>query len=84
MIGRQLGKGKVAILNKVLRLNLSGKVKFEHLKVIRELNMKISGRKSLLCKGPVTVMFWNVLASTTEAHGGKDGVEKYSGSDMLF
>lgn len=43
-------EGRFAILNKVVKLKLLEMIKFEPLKVIRELDMQISSIKILLCK----------------------------------
>lgn len=50
MIGRQLGKVKFVILNKMVRLKLSETIKFEYLKVTRDLDMQVSGRRSFCAK----------------------------------
>lgn len=50
MIGKKLSKGKFAILNRIIRLKLSEKAKFEHLKIIRELDMQKSGGRSFCAK----------------------------------
>lgn len=50
MIGRLLGEEAFSVFNKVGRLELSEMVKFEHLKVIRELDMQISGGRTFCAK----------------------------------